>query len=691
MNINPDSAKEIPCKNVLIFGYCKYENKGCVFAHPDDTANTQTQTQATSGTTTSRISTDSGKSLANQDDKLTAFSSYAPQTEKLASADVKRKFNLNTPSFQPSVQGVTSKFAALSPKLKEIPVFVPSGMDLPAAASPLPIGESNQASQSSFTARKFNASTPSFTPSNPLDSRFAGSSSNIGLASNSLMAPTQSAQLTQPPKQQNPYLTGSVSQVNQPAANSLPQGSDFMYHNQTALAYPLNYHLYAPAPPPRLAAQMSSHETNVNAMFIPNDLRESLTKKNEATLQTMALLSLPEHVGVYHSLVPIDSSFDQLSTVYQLPSCVYKVLSNVDGQPYVLRRIDFSSRTRILNDGPFATIKKWTTIKSPNVIRLHDAFTTVSLASQGEPTLCLAYDFYPMASTLQEQHITRKLGTKLEPISEDVLWTYLIQLTGGLITIHEAGLHAGSSISMSKILVTNRNRVRLGAVGVDDILDHDLTESRVKEQGASAILHEMQMADVARFGKLMIDLAGLTLPVGYRGLPAETIIKYLRTAGNPQLSPELLDALESLAKADDEFDLTEFYRSRLSLRMLRTVNGLQDLSDYFESQLLSEVENARLFRLLAKISFLLDRPDSEGELAKSGFIIKSFKDYLFQTCDEYGKPLVDLSRVLTNLNKLDVGIDEKLLLVSREEDSCIIISYKEIKEIIDVSFRSLTR
>jgi hypothetical protein len=33
MNINLDSAKDTLCKNILIYGYCKYENKGCVFSH----------------------------------------------------------------------------------------------------------------------------------------------------------------------------------------------------------------------------------------------------------------------------------------------------------------------------------------------------------------------------------------------------------------------------------------------------------------------------------------------------------------------------------------------------------------------------------------------------------------------------------------------------------------------------------
>ena len=68
-----------------------------------------------------------------------------------------------------------------------------------------------------------------------------------------------------------------------------------------------------------------------------------------------------------------------------------------------------------------------------------------------------------------------------------------------------------------------------------------------------------------------------------------------------------------------------------------------------------------------------------------------FRDYIFFQYDEFGKPVVDLARVLTNLNKLDAGIDEKFLLVSRDEKNCIIVSYKEIRDTIDSLFRNLTR
>lgn len=690
MNINPDAARDIPCKNVLIYGYCKYENKGCAFAHPQPGQ----PPPANSKNSTIKLA---AETEASGDLPETSAPSTA-RTGNSGPAEPKRKFNMNTPLFQPSVQSITTKFSKLSPKLKEIPIFVPSAGDTPNGAS---LAQKESPAPSVFGARKFNASTPSFTPSNPFDGPdHASSAANDGFATqdphsinqgSSIHMTPQSLQQSGPANQQNPYLP-QQGIIGAQQVGQMLLVSDFMYlHSLATLAYPLNHHLYAPAPPPRFSMQLSPHETTSTSMFIPNDIRELLTKKNEATLQTMSQLSLPEHIGLYHSLVPIDLTFDLVSKQYQLPSHVYKAISNVDGVPYTIRRIDYSSKLRILNEIPFRTVKKWKALKNANVVQLRDAFTSVGFVTQGEPALCLVYDFYPLANTLQEQHLTRKLGAKLEPVTEDLLWLYTVQLTNALIAIHEAGLNAGSSISLSKILVTNKNRVRLGAVCVDDILEYEAIENRKEEAGTEATIRTLQLGDIVRFGRVITELASVTLPVSLRGGSIESTLSNLRSNSSVPLSDELLSVLKVLNSVENEFDLEKFYTQFLAHKALKMLNSLQDLTDYFESQLLSEVENGRLFRLMAKINYVVDRRPQENEVTGSLLVIKLFRDFVFQTFDDYGKPVADLSKVLTNLNKLDVGVDEKILLISREEDSCIIVSYKEVKDLIDLTFRTIFR
>ncbi len=39
--------------------------------------------------------------------------------------------------------------------------------------------------------------------------------------------------------------------------------------------------------------------------------------------------------------------------------------------------------------------------------------------------------------------------------------------------------------------------------------------------------------------------------------------------------------------------------------------------------------------------------------------------------------------------QLDVGVEERILLTSRDEETCLIVSYKELKKCIEQSFREL--
>ena len=52
--------------------------------------------------------------------------------------------------------------------------------------------------------------------------------------------------------------------------------------------------------------------------------------------------------------------------------------------------------------------------------------------------------------------------------------------------------------------------------------------------------------------------------------------------------------LQELHDSDETFDLEEFSK-KLSGKMLTVINNLEDSNDFMESQLGSELENARLF------------------------------------------------------------------------------------------------
>ena len=57
------------------------------------------------------------------------------------------------------------------------------------------------------------------------------------------------------------------------------------------------------------------------------------------------------------------------------------------------------------------------------------------------------------------------------PASEEQLWSYLTQLASALRAIHGAGLAARPPcLAPSKVLVTSSGRVRIGSVGVPEVL-----------------------------------------------------------------------------------------------------------------------------------------------------------------------------------------------------------------------------
>ena len=62
-----------------------------------------------------------------------------------------------------------------------------------------------------------------------------------------------------------------------------------------------------------------------------------------------------------------------------------------------------------------------------------------------------------------------------------------------------------------------------------------------------------------------------------------------------------------------------------------------------------EVENGRLLRLLVKLGFVNERPDSDTDpnWSETGdrYLLKLFRDYVFHRCSEEGSPVLDFGQV----------------------------------------------
>lgn len=91
-------------------------------------------------------------------------------------------------------------------------------------------------------------------------------------------------------------------------------------------------------------------------------------------------------------------------------------------------------------------------------------------------------------------------------------------------------------------------------------------------------------------------------------------------------------------------------------------------------------------------------------------MLKLFRDYLFHTVTDDGRPWLDHAHILQCLNKLDAGTTEKVFLIrwsledrsehtpsiifqvnlmSRDEQSILVVSYAELKHCLEQAFSEL--
>jgi len=467
---------------------------------------------------------------------------------------------------------------------------------------------------------------------------------------------------------------------------------DAAYYNPPPvfLRQPLNYLLYTPSVPHELTKNTSSSH------FVPasNDLRQVLQERSESIRGVAPVgLHLPEELQGYHTLVPIEPTGANVERrkLGNWLSVVYRAIRTLDGIPHALRRIE---NYRLTRQSAFAPIEVWSQIQHPSIIGVREAFTTRSF---GDNSLVVVYAYYPNAQTLYDAHIKPKAPAYQQPIyygrhqqlhkyqqaqhqilPERTLWSYIVQLASAIKKVHEGG-QAVRMLDVTKILVTGQDRIRISSCGIIDILMHDTPQD----------MHSLQQEDLLMFGQVVFALCCNNA-----------------TASNPQ---HLQTSLETIGRIYS-LDIRNVALFLIGHTRQRTIDQLLDMirsrvlveqdealmaTDKLEHELSGELENARLVRLLCKFGFINERPEfaRDQRWSETGdrYIVKLFRDYVFHQVDEMGNPVLDLSHVLTCLNKLDAGTDERIMLVARDEQSCLVVSYKEIKACVASAFNDLTR
>ncbi|KAF3760008.1 hypothetical protein M406DRAFT_283721 [Cryphonectria parasitica EP155] len=655
--------KDTLCRNILIYGKCRYENAGCNFNHEPPNNNFNPAQNHAAGSSGSIF-------------------------------DMKKTLNGDSPSFTPSNLAAAVQ-AQPAPKKSTLPsqaasaaVFTPRGAG---SATPAP----SEPERDRERERVFNpASIKEFTPQNNNNSfDLGGSTNNTTTTATATATPTPEPnnlqsydpfQASVSTAQYNPYANDHTGGIAGPSTTTAAS----YYQGQGAYPTPLQpppYHLYANIGPYR--EDLLPYQRQTRDFFMPEDLREELQKKAHAALQV-----IPSSIQLegYHSLVPldkVDTPQRKSTTIFGWTSWLFKSFSAKTGRIYCLRRLqDFRLGDREATQA-IETIKKWKQINNGSVVFVHDAFTTSAF---GDRSLVFALDYFPLAQTLVEAHLTqppkdhRYRGPATVPkIPESVIWTYVAQIASALKAIHAKDL-AARCLDPSKIIVTEKNRIRLTACAILDVVQYQAHRS----------VKELQQEDFVQLGRLILCLANTKLPSQLVDLEAEMATVARRYQSGPKGESALHDLVQWLLSTPNVKSAEQLITG-MPNQMVECLDRNLQHTDMLTNELQRELENGRVVRLLMKLGTINERLEYDGDPSWSEngerYTLKLFRDYVFHRVDEHARPVFDVGHMLSCLNKLDAGSAERIRLTSRNNETDFIITYAELKKQVNSAFADLMK
>uniref|UniRef100_A0A8C2P2P1 PAN2-PAN3 deadenylation complex subunit PAN3 n=1 Tax=Capra hircus TaxID=9925 RepID=A0A8C2P2P1_CAPHI len=447
-----------------------------------------------------------------------------------------------------------------------------------------------------------------------------------------------------------------------------------------------NYHIYPPTAPHVAYMQPKA---NAPSFFMADELRQELINRHLITMAQIDqadMPAVPTEVDSYHSLFPLEplpppNRIQKSSNFGYITSC-YKAVNSKDDLPYCLRRIH---GFRLVNTKCMVLVDMWKKIQHSNIVTLREVFTTKAFS---EPSLVFAYDFHAGGETMMSRHFNdpnadayftkRKWGQHDGPLPrqhagllpESLIWAYIVQLSSALRTIHTAGL-ACRVMDPTKILITGKTRLRVNCVGVFDVLTFDNSQNN----NPLALMAQYQQADLISLGKVVLALACNSLA----GIQRENLQKAMELV-TINYSSDLKNLILYLLTDQNRMRSVNDIMPMIGARFYTQLDAAQMRNDVIEEDLAKEVQNGRLFRLLK---------DPTWSETGDRYLLKLFRDHLFHQVTEAGAPWIDLSHIISCLNKLDAGVPEKISLISRDEKSVLVVTYSDLKRCFENTFQEL--
>ncbi|CAB1349856.1 unnamed protein product [Coregonus sp. 'balchen'] len=409
-------------------------------------------------------------------------------------------------------------------------------------------------------------------------------------------------------------------------------GTTYFYTDNTpapmaGMVFP-TYHIYPPTAPHVAYMQPKA---NAPSFFMADELRQELINRH---LITMAQIDQSENTGVpsevdsYHSLFPLEPvpPPNRLQKTSNF-SYITSCYKAVNSKDDLPYCLRRLHGFRLVNTKCMMLVDMWKKIQHSNSVTLREVFTTKAFGDH-----CL--------------------------LPESLIWAYIVQLSSALRTIHTAGL-ACRVMDPSKILITGKTRLRVNCVGVFDVLTFDNSQTN-----HLALMPQYQQADLISLGKVVLALACNSLA----GIQRENLQKAME--------------LVSINYSSDLKNLILYLLTEQS--RLRSVNDIMPMiGARFYTQLdASQMRNDVIEEDLAK-------KDHTWSETGDRYLLKLFRDHLFHQVTEAGTPWIDLSHIVSCLNKLDAGVPEKISLVSRDEKSVLVVTYSDLKRCFDSTFQEL--
>lgn len=512
-----------------------------------------------------------------------------------------------------------------------------------------------------------------------------------------------------PSMRQNPVTVKSASntiQENVGGTTYFYSPEDFAPQYQGVQVLPS--YSYYPGMPSHIAHMKV--KTNMPQFFMPDEIKMELLNRHACSLLQIDPAQhpdIPTEVDSYNQLYPLEQSMTnplQKSSTFSYPTTCYKAVNTKDGLTYCLRRIH---GFRLANTKCMATIDQWKKLYHPNVVQLKEVFTTTAF---GDNSLIFVYDFHPVAETLMLRHFTapstlngysgslnaetqrsysaNKAGGANGPrqhaglLPESLIWAYIVQLSSALRAIHAAGLACGV-LDPTKILISSKSRLRINCIGIFDIVNFDSTQGNLVN-----LVPHYQQEDLVALGKVVLALACNSVMAIQRDHVSNSLELVARNY-SADLKNLILYLMGSQRRQRSINDIMPM----IGARFYTQLDAAQLRSDVVENELAKEVENGRLFRIMCKLATILERPefsiDTSWSETGDRYILKLFRDYIFHQVDEHGGPWIDMAHMVDSLNKLDAGVMDKVTLMSRDEQTMLVVSYAELKQSFESAFSEL--